>query len=143
MYYLFDVILADDLEFDDYNLALSSYPTWKSVYRDIKLNYLLEGDKKIQFDIDDIQKYITLYDQPISSEYHFVSLQKVCCSITGMSFVLNNNKIEKLTLKSKVLDTERGRIVKELIQLGIQVKVSQFIFDKTLNFIIETPKKIK
>ena len=138
MYYLFDVILADDLEFDDYNLALSSYPTWKSVYRDIKLNYLLEGDKKIQFDIDDIQKYITLYDQ----HQHQVSLQKVCCSITGMTFILNDNKIEKLTLKSKILDTECGKIVKSIIDVGIKVKVSQFIYDKTLNFIIETPKNV-
>lgn len=138
MDYLFDVILADDLEFDDYNLALSSYPTWKSVYRDIKLNYLLEGDKKIQFDIDDIQKYITLYDQ----HQHQVSLQKVCCSITGMTFILNDNKIEKLTLKSKILDTECGKIVKSIIDVGIKVKVSQFIYDKTLNFIIETPKNV-
>jgi hypothetical protein len=73
MDYLFDVILGSDLEFDDYNLALSSYPTWKSIYREIKLNYLLEGSKKIQFVIDDIQKYITLDDQ----HSHLVSLQKV------------------------------------------------------------------
>lgn len=136
MDYLFDVILADDLEFDDYNLALSSYPTWKSVYREIKLNYLLEGSKKIQFDIDDIQKYITLDDR----HSHQVSLKKVCCSITGMTFVLNNNKIEKLTLKSKVLDTECGRIVKTMMQVGMEVEVSQFIYGKTLNFIIEAPK---
>jgi glutaminase len=136
MDYLFDVILADDLEFDDYNLALSSYPTWKSVYREIKLNYLLEGSKKIQFDIDDIQKYITLDDQ----HSHQVYLKKVCCSITGMTFVLNNNKIEKLTLKSKVLDTECGRIVKTMMQVGMEVEVSQFLYEKTLNFIIEAPK---
>jgi hypothetical protein len=136
MDYLFDVILADDLEFDDYNLALSSYPTWKSVYREIKLNYLLEGSKKIQFDIDDIQKYITLDDQ----HSHLVSLQKVCCSVNGMTFIINNNKIEKLTLKSKVLDTECGKIIKSIIDTGIEIKVSQFLYEKTLNFIIEAPK---
>lgn len=136
MDYVFDVILGDDLEFDDYNEALTSYPTWKSVYREIKLNYLLEGSKKIQFDIDDIQKYITLDD----SYTHQVSLQKVCCSITGMTFILNSNKIEKLTLKSKILDTECGKIVKSIIDSGIEIKVSQFIHHKTLNFIIETPK---
>ena len=136
MDYLFDVILADDLEFDDYNLALSRYPTWKSVYREIKLNYLLEGSKKIQFDIDDIQKYITLDDR----HSHQVSLQKVCCSITGMTFILNNNSIEKLTLKSKILDTECGKIIKSIIDTGIEIKVSQFLYEKTLNFIIEAPK---
>ncbi len=137
MDYVFDVSLADDLEFDDYNEALSSYPTWKSVYREIKLNYLLESSKKIQFDIDDIQKYITLDD----IDQHQVSLKMVCCSITGMTFILNNNKIEKLTLKSKILDTECGKIVKTIIDNGIEIKVSQFIHKKTLNFIIETPKK--
>ena len=136
MDYVFDVILGDDLKFDDYNLALSSYPTWKSVYREIKLNYLLEGSKKIQFDIDDIQKYITLDDV----HQHQVSLKQVCCSITGMTFILNNNKIEKLTLKSKILDTECGKIIKSIIDTGIEIKVSQFIHHKTLNFIIETPK---
>ena len=138
MDYLFDVILGDDLKFDDYDEALSSYPTWKSIYREIKLNYLLEGSKKIQFDIDDIQKYITLDDK----HQHQVSLQKVCCSITGMTFILNDNKIEKLTLKSKILDTECGKIVKSIIDVDIEVKVSQFIYGKTLNFIIETPKNI-
>ena len=138
MDYLFDVILGDDLEFDDYNLALSNYPTWKSIYREIKLNFLLEGGKKVQFDIDDIQKYITLDDK----HQHQVSLQKVCCSITGMTFILNDNKIEKLTLKSKILDTECGKIVKSIIDVDIEVKVSQFIYGKTLNFIIEAPKNI-
>lgn len=138
MDYLFDVILGDDLKFDDYDEALSSYPTWKSIYREIKLNYLLEGSKKIQFDIDDIQKYITLDDK----HQHQVSLQKVCCSITGMTFILNDNKIEKLTLKSKILDTECGKIVKSIIDVDIEVKVSQFIYGKTLNFIIEAPKNI-
>lgn len=136
MDYLFDVILGSDLKFDDYNLALSSYPTWKSIYREIKLNYLLEGSKKIQFDIDDIQKYITLDDV----HQHQVSLKNVCCSITGMTFILNDNKIEKLTLKSKVLDTECGRILKTMMLVGMELKVSQFIHHKTLSFIIETPK---
>ena len=137
MDYLFDVILAD-VEFDDYNESLSNYPTWKSIYREIKLNFLLEGGKKVQFDIDDIQKYITLDDR----HSHQVSLKKVCCSITGMTFILNDNKIEKLTLKSKILDTECGKIVKSIIDVDIEVKVSQFIYGKTLNFIIETPKNI-
>jgi hypothetical protein len=136
MDYLFDVILEDDLEFDDYNESLSSHPTWKSVYREIKLNLLLEGSKKVQFDIDDIHKYITLDEH----HSHQVSLQKVCCSITGMTFILNNNKIEKLTLKSKVLDTEYGKIIKSIIDTGIEIKVSQFLYEKTLNFIIEAPK---
>ena len=135
MEYLFDVILDDDLEFSDYNLVLSSYPTWKSVYREIKLNYLLEGSKKLQFDIDDIQKYITLVS--LENRYR-------CCCINGMTFILNNNKIERLTLKSKILDTECGKIVKSIIDTGVEIKVSQLINiqDKTLNFIIETPKNV-
>jgi hypothetical protein len=138
MDYLFDVLLDDDLEFDDYNLALSSYPTWKSVYREIKLNYLLEGSKKVQFDIDDIQKYITLDDQ----HRQHVSLKNVCCSVIGMTFILNGNKIEKLTLKTKILTTYKGEVVKSIVETGIEIKVSQFIYGKTLNFIIETPENV-
>jgi len=57
-----------------------------------------------------------------------------------MTFILNNNKIEKLTLKSRILDTECGKIVKSIIDTGIEIKVSQFLYEKTLNFIIEAPK---
>jgi hypothetical protein len=57
-----------------------------------------------------------------------------------MTFILNNNKIEKLTLKSKILDTECGKIVKSIIDADIEIKVSQFLYKKTLNFIIEAPK---
>lgn len=139
MNYLFDVLLDDDLEFDSYNETLSSYPTWKSIYREIKLNYLLEGGKKIQFDIDDINhKYITLDDY----HQHQVSLKNVCCSVIGMTFILNGNKIEKLTLKTRILTTDPGKIVKSIVHTGIEVKVSQFIHGKTLNFIIETTKNI-
>ena len=59
-----------------------------------------------------------------------------------MTFILNNNKIEKITLKSKILDTDCGKIVKSIIDTGIEIKVSQFIHSKTLKFIIETPKNI-
>jgi hypothetical protein len=144
MDYLFDVLLDDDLEFDDYNLALSSYPTWKSICREIKLNLLLEGGKKIQFDIDDIKhKYITLDDQTGYWRHNQqVSLEKVCCSVIGMTFILNGNKIEKLTLKTKILTTYTGEVVKSIVETGIEIKVSQFIYGKILNFIIETPKNI-
>ena len=58
-----------------------------------------------------------------------------------MTFILNDNKIEKITLKSKILDTECGKIVKSIVDSGIEIKVSQFLYEKTLNFIIEAPKK--
>ena len=137
MNYLFDVLLDDDVEVDTSNDALSRYPTWKSIYRDIKLNYLLEGGKKIQFDIDDIHKYITLDDY----NYH-ISLKNVCCSVNGMTFILNGNKIEKLTLKSKILTTDPGKVIQSIIDTGIEIKISQFISGNILNFIIETPKNI-
>jgi hypothetical protein len=139
MNYSFDVLLDDNLEFDSYNEALSSYPTWKSIYREIKLNYLLEGGKKVQFDIDDItHKYITLDD------YHQnqVSLKNVCCSVIGMTFILNGNKIEKLTLKTRILTTDPGKVVKSIVDTGIEIKISQFISGKILNFIIQTPKNV-
>jgi hypothetical protein len=138
MNYSFDVLIDDDLEFDSYNEALSSYPTWKSIYREIKINYLLEGGKKIQFDIDDIHKYITLDDY----HQHYVSLKNVCCSVIGMTFILNGNKIEKLTLKTKILETVQGKLIKSIVDTGIEIKISQFIRGKILNFIIETPKNV-
>lgn len=43
--YLLDVELEGDVKLSDYDMALSQYPDWKSFYREIKLNYLLEEGK--------------------------------------------------------------------------------------------------
>jgi len=131
--YLFNVKIEHDYNIDDYNHVLSRYKDWKSTYREIKLNYILEGDKKLQFDIEDIHKYITLDDD--QSEY--VTLQKICCDINTITFILKNNKVEKLTLKGKILDTTQGKLLSSIIDTGYEIIVEQFMYGDILNFNIK------
>lgn len=122
---------------DQYDKALSTYNEWKSFYRDIKLSTLLEG-KKVQFDIDNIQKIGMVHD--------FVTLenpgklQTMAFSISGMTFIIKDNNIEKLTLEAEFLETDCGKKLKELYDAGIELEVRQVFTDRNVSFTIDLPK---
>jgi hypothetical protein len=122
---------------DQYDKALSTYNEWKSFYRDIKLSTLLEG-KKVQFDIDNIQKIGMVHD--------FVTLenpgklQTMAFSISGMTFIIKDNNIEKLTLEAEFLETDCGKKLKEIYDAGIELEVRQVFTDRNVSFTIDLPK---
>jgi hypothetical protein len=122
---------------DQYDKALSTYNEWKSFYRDIKLSTLLEG-KKVQFDVDNIQKIGMVHD--------FVTLenpgkmQTMAFSISGMTFIIKDNNIEKLTLRAEFLETECGQKLKELYDTGIELEVRQVFTDRNVSFTIDLPE---
>lgn len=122
---------------DQYDKALSTYNEWKSFYRDIKLSTLLEG-KRVQFDIDNIQK-IGVVDDFITLE-NPGKLQTMAFSISGMTFIIKGNDIEKLTLKSEFLETDCGRKLKELYESGVELEVQQIIKGKSISFTISLEK---
>ncbi len=126
-----DVTLDDDVKLDDYNDALSTYKEWKSIYREIKLNLLLEQGKRIEFDIDNISKFITLDKNDIGSA---PSVSELCGNVSGMVFILNNNKIEKLTLKIHIIENLQGKVVKELLKEDIKLVIKQRINGSHLYF---------
>ncbi len=126
-----DVTLDDDVKLDDYNDALSTYKEWKSIYREIKLNLLLEQGKRIEFDIDNISKFITLDKNDIGSA---PSVSELCGNVSGMVFILNNNKIEKLTLKIRIIENLQGKVVKELLKEDIKLVIKQRINGSHLYF---------
>ena len=122
---------------DQYDKALSTYNEWKSFYRDIKLSTLLEG-KKVQFDIDNIQKIGMVHD--------FVTLenpgklQTMAFSISGMTFIIKDNNIEKLTLEAEFLETDCGKKLKEIYDAGIELEVRQVFTERNVSFTIDLPK---
>ena len=122
---------------DQYDKALSTYNEWKSFYRDIKLSTLLEG-KKVQFDIDNIQKIGMVHD--------FVTLenpgklQTMAFSISGMTFIIKDNDIEKLTLEAEFLETDCGKKLKEIYDAGIEVEVRQVFTERNVSFTIDLPE---
>ena len=122
---------------DQYDKALSTYNEWKSFYRDIKLSTLLEG-KKVQFDIDNIQKIGMVHD--------FVTLenpgklQTMAFSISGMTFIIKDNNIENLTLEAEFLETDCGKKLKEIYDAGIELEVRQVFTDRNVSFTIDLPE---
>lgn len=122
---------------DQYDKALSTYNEWKSFYRDIKLSTLLEG-KKVQFDIDNIQKIGMVHD--------FVTLENpgklltMAFSISGMTFIIKDNDIEKLTLEAEFLETDCGKKLKEIYDAGIELEVRQVFTERNVSFTIDLPE---
>lgn len=137
--YLLDVELEGDVKLSDYDMALSQYPDWKSFYREIKLNYLLEEGKRLQFTIDNISKFVKLgAEEDIESDLHY---KDICGTVSGLVFIINNDRIEKLTLKFVVLEkTDAGKIVKNLIENKIEFSIKQFILEEHIHFVAYTKK---
>jgi hypothetical protein len=127
--FFLDVDLDDDVKLDDYNDALSTYKEWKSIYREIKLNLLLEQGKRIEFDIDNISKFITL-----DSNDDVVPMKNICCTVSGMTFILNDSKIEKLTLKVHCIENQNGEIVKAILKDGLFLTIKQVLIGNHLFF---------
>lgn len=117
---------------DQYDKALSTYKEWKSFYRDIKLSTLLEG-KKIQFDIDNIQKIGTLS----GSSGKLVS--EMCFIVSEMCFIIKDNNIEKLTLEVEFLGTDCGKKIEEIYKHNLEeIEITQIFTERNINFIINT-----
>jgi hypothetical protein len=136
----------DDLEYFDYEVLLnnntldqfedlmSRYKEWTSFKRDIILTNVLESGKKIQFDIESISLMAQL-----GNFGNTVSLQMSVLIIKSMSFILKENKVEKLTLRCKVLSTPMGKVVKELMENSMDIDLKLHIIDnKVVYFYVDT-----
>jgi len=138
--YLLDVELEGDVKLSDYDMALSQYPDWKSFYREIKLNYLLEESKRLQFTIDNISKFVKLEEvEGVQFDLHY---KNICGTVSGLVFIINNDRIEKLTLKFVVLEKNyAGKIFKNLIENKIEFSIKQFILEEHIHFVAATYSK--
>lgn len=130
-------VKLDNNTLDQYDKALSTYIEWKSFYREIKLTTLLEG-KRVQFDIDNIQKIGMVYD--FITLDNGSKLDTMAFDIKGMTFIIKDNTIEKLTLKAEFLETDCGRRLKEMYDAGIELEVNQVFTDKNISFKITLPE---
>jgi len=136
----------DDLEYFDYEVLLnnntldqfedlmSRYKEWTSFKRDIILTNVLESGKKIQFDIESISLMAQL-----GNFGNTVSLQMSVLIIKSMSFILKENKVQRLTLRCKVLSTPMGKVVKELMENSMDIDLKLHIIDnKVVYFYVDT-----
>jgi hypothetical protein len=114
--------------------VLSRYSEWISFKREIILNTLLD-DKRIQFDIDDISEYGFLGDDEVD-----INLTKTCIFLKSMSFILSGDKIDKLEIKWRVLNTKNGEILRNIIESDIKIDIKmRFKEDVFFYFYIDVP----
>lgn len=114
--------------------VLSRYSEWISFKREIRLNTLLD-DKRIQFDIDDISEYGFLGDDEVD-----INLTKTCILLKSMSFILSGDKIDKLEIKWRVLNTKNGEMLRNIMDSDIEIDIKmRFKEDFFFYFYIDVP----
>jgi hypothetical protein len=117
---------TDNEHIDAYESILSKFSNWNQYRRDIILSDLLNEDKKIEF-IVEIKNHMfgVIYIDFENIDNFDISLNKACASIKELKFILKNNIVQSLDIIIKVLDTEWGNELKDLIDSGQEVKVKQ------------------
>ena len=115
-------VLLNNNTLDQFEDLMSKYKEWTSFKRDIRLTSILESGKKIQFDIESISMFAQL-----GNFGNVVSLQMSVLIIKSMSFILKENKVQKLTLRCKVLSTPMGKVVKELMENSMDIDLKPHI----------------
>jgi hypothetical protein len=129
----YEVLLKNNT-LDQFEDMMSRYKEWTSFKRDIRLTSILESGKRIQFDIESISMFAQL-----GNSGNMISLQQSALSIKAMSFILKENKIDKLTLRCRVLSTPMGKVVKELMENSMGMDLIPNIIDnKVVYFYVDT-----
>jgi hypothetical protein len=140
---IFEVELFDS-RIEDYEDILSRFSNWKKYKREINLNLLLEQGKKIQFDVEIINNPMVFYVSVNEYQYSYTtSLTNVCSALNKLTFIILENKVLKLEVELKMLDTKWGKTIKNLAESEIELKLFQHINieGQVDNFYFELPKQ--
>ena len=137
----FEIELGD-IEISSYEDILSRFSNWKKYKREINLNQLLEDGKKIQFDVE-IENNQCVFYVSVSDDFKYTTLVNVCSVITKFNFIILNNKVIKLEVELKVLTTQWGKTIKNILESDIDLKLYQNkdIEGQIDNFYFKLPKQ--
>jgi hypothetical protein len=106
-----------------FKYLLEKYRDYKSIYREIRINSIL--GKKCQFDITEINPPLLcelgICDENIST----TNLKNVAFRINEISFIIDNNlEVNELILNIEILETPNGKLLKSLINSGIDLQIN-------------------
>lgn len=123
-------IELDNNTLEQYEELLSNFNNWSQYKREIKLNSILE-DKKIEFTLDiSGHAYGVMYVNVIvDDDNDFDVLKKASSSIKFMKFILKGNNVLELEITIKTMTTEWGKIIRDLIDSGVELELKQHIVD--------------
>ena len=137
-------IELDNNTLEQYEKLLSSFSNWKEYKREIKLNSILE-DKKIEFtlDISGHANGVMYVNVLVDGEDDFEVLKKASSAIKHMKFILKGNNVLELEVTIRTLNTEWGKIIRDLIDSGVELELKQHIVDnKVKSFYFTHPKMV-
>jgi hypothetical protein len=121
----FEIELLNN-KIEDYEDILSRFSNWKKYKREINLNQLLEDGKKIEFEVEIPNNqsvlYVSVFDKIDTS---ITALVNVCSVIQKMTFIILNNEVLKLSVEINLLTTKWGKIITNLLESGIDLKLIQ------------------
>ena len=125
------IINLDNNTLEQYKELLSKFSNWTQYKREIKLNSLLENNKKIEFtlDISGHAHGVMYVNVLVDGDNDIEVLKKASFAIKFMKFILKGNKILELELTIRNLNTEWGNIIRELIESGVELELKQNIVD--------------
>ena len=123
-------IELDNNTLEQYEKLLSNFNNWSQYKREIKLNSILE-EKKIEFtlDISGHAHGVMYVNVMVDDDYDFDVLKKASSAIKFMKFILKGNNVLELEIKIKTMTTEWGKIIRELIDSGVELELKQNIVD--------------
>jgi hypothetical protein len=137
-------IELDNNTLEQYEELLSNFNNWKEYKREIKLNSILE-DKKIEFtlDISGHTHGVMYVNVLVDDEDDFDILKKASSAIKHMKFILKGNNVLELEITIKTMTTEWGKIIRNLIESGVDLELKQYIVDnKVRSFYFTHPKMV-
>jgi hypothetical protein len=123
-------IKLDNNTLEQYEKLLSNFSNWKEYKRDIKVNSILE-DKKIEFTLDiSAHSLGVMYVNVVTDDnYDYDVLKKSSSAIKFMKFILKGNNVLELEITIKTMTTEWGKVIRDLIESGVELELKQNIVD--------------
>jgi hypothetical protein len=123
-------IELDNNTLEQYEELLSNFNNWSEYKREIKLNSILE-DKKIEFtlDISGHAHGVMYVNVIVDDAYDYDVLKKTSSAIKFMKFILKGNNVLELEVTIKTMTTEWGKIIRDLIESGLELELKQNIVD--------------
>lgn len=135
-------INLDNNTLEQYEKLLSNFNNWSQYKREIKLNSILE-EKKIEFTLDiSGHAYGVMYVNVVVDDDNDLDvLKKASSAIKFMKFILKGNNVLELEITIKTMTTEWGKIIRELIESGVELELKQNIVDNQVkSFYFTYPK---
>jgi hypothetical protein len=137
-------IELDNNTLEQYEELLSNFSNWSQYKREIKLNSLLE-DKKIEFTLDiSGHAHGVMYVNVLDEDWYEIDiLKKASSAIKFMKFILKGNKVLELEIIIKTISTEWGKVIRDLIESGVELELKQNIVDNQVrSFYFTHPKMV-